>query len=85
MNSPIWMLDGEKVGIICSACICNSRQGRLLCERPGRHSKKQRGAVYSGLDGKLLLAMTILGDEIPWKAFNYGVYCHQIKLRLNSA
>ena len=29
--------------------------------------------------------MTILGDEIPSKAFNYGVNCHQIKLRPNSA
>jgi len=29
--------------------------------------------------------VTILGDEIPSKAFNYGANCHQIKLRLNSA
>jgi len=29
--------------------------------------------------------VTILGDEIPWTAFNYGVNCHRIKLRLNSA
>jgi len=27
----------------------------------------------------------MLGDEIPSKAFNYGVNCHQIQLRLNSA
>jgi hypothetical protein len=26
----------------------------------------------------------ILGDEIPSKAFNYGVHCQQIELRLNS-
>jgi len=29
--------------------------------------------------------LTILGDEIPSKAFNHGVNCHQIKLRLNWA
>jgi len=29
--------------------------------------------------------MTILSDEIPSKAFNYWVHCHQFKLRLNSA
>jgi hypothetical protein len=29
--------------------------------------------------------VTILWDEIPSKAFNYGVNCHQIKVRLNSA
>ena len=29
--------------------------------------------------------LTILGDEIPSKAFNYGVNCHQLKLRLNLA
>jgi hypothetical protein len=29
--------------------------------------------------------MTILGDEIPSTAFNYGVNCRQSKLRLNSA
>jgi hypothetical protein len=36
-------------------------------------------------DSKLLLPMTILGDKIPWKAFNYGVHCHQIKRGLTSA
>jgi len=29
--------------------------------------------------------MTILGDEVPSKACNYGVHCDQIKLILNSA
>jgi hypothetical protein len=29
--------------------------------------------------------VTILGDEIPSEPFNYGVICHHIKLRLNSA
>ena len=29
--------------------------------------------------------MTILGDKILWKPFNYGVNCHQIELRSNSA
>jgi hypothetical protein len=29
--------------------------------------------------------LTILGDEIPSKAFNNGVNCHQINLNLNSA
>jgi len=29
--------------------------------------------------------MTILEDEIPSKASNYGVNCHLIQLRLNSA
>jgi len=29
--------------------------------------------------------MAIIGDKIPWKAFNYGVNCHQIELRFNSA
>ena len=24
-------------------------------------------------------------DDIPWKAFNYGIYCNQIKLSINSA
>jgi hypothetical protein len=28
--------------------------------------------------------MTILGDKIPLKAFNYGVNHHQIELRLHS-
>jgi hypothetical protein len=28
--------------------------------------------------------VTILGEEIPSKAFNSGVNCHLIKLRLNS-
>jgi len=32
-----------------------------------------------------LQTITILGHEIPSKAFNYGVNCHQIELRLNSA
>jgi len=30
-------------------------------------------------------SLTILGDEITSKALNYGVNCHQIKLRSNSA
>jgi hypothetical protein len=29
--------------------------------------------------------VTILRDEIPSKTFNYGVNCHQMNLRLNSA
>jgi len=29
--------------------------------------------------------MTLLGDEIPCNAFNYGVNCQLIKLRLTSA
>ena len=36
----------------------------------------ERGRLYT---------VTILGEEIPSKAFNYVVNCHQIKLRLNSA
>jgi len=79
------MFDIENVGIIFSACICNGTRGRLLFERPGRNLKKQGGAVYTALDYKSLSRVTILGDEITWIAFNYGVYCHQIKLRLNSA
>ena len=30
-----------------------------------------------------LQTLTILGDEILSEAFNYGVNCNQIKLRLN--
>jgi hypothetical protein len=41
--------------------------------------------VYTALDSKSLLPIMILGDEIPWKAFNYGVHCHQINLTFNSA
>jgi len=41
--------------------------------------------VYTAQDSKSLSPVTILGDEIPCNAFNYGVKCHQIKLRLNSA
>jgi hypothetical protein len=59
------MFKVENVGIISSACICNGRQGRHLFDRPGRDSKKQGGAVYTALDSKSLLPVTILGDEIP--------------------
>jgi hypothetical protein len=41
--------------------------------------------VYTTLDSKSLWPVTILGEEIPSKAFNYGVHCHQIQLGLNSA
>ena len=67
------MFHVENVGIISSACICNGRRGRLLFERPGRDSKKQGGPVYTALDSKLLSPVTILGDEISRKAFNYGI------------
>jgi hypothetical protein len=78
------MFDVENVGIISSACICNGRRGRLQFEWPGRDSKKQGGAVYPMLDYESLSPVTIPGDEILWKAFNYGVHCHWLKLRLNS-
>jgi len=42
--------------------------------------KKQRRSV----DHARLETVTIIGDEIHWKAFNCGVNCHQMKLRLNS-
>jgi len=42
---------------------------------------KERRSV----DCTRLQTLTILGDEIPSEAFNYGVNSHQIKLRLNSA
>jgi len=45
MHHLIWMLDGKTVGIIFSACICNGRRGRLLFERPWKHSTKKEGAV----------------------------------------
>jgi len=35
------------------------------------------------VDRARLETLTILVDEIPSEAFNYGVYCHQNKLRLN--
>jgi hypothetical protein len=79
------MFNVENVAIISSACICNGQEGRLLFGRPGRDSKKQGGTVYTLLDSKLLSPVTILGNEIPWKAFNYWVHYHQIQLRLNSA
>ena len=37
------------------------------------------------MDQARLQTVTILGDEISSKAFKYGVNCHQIELRLNSA
>jgi len=42
---PIWMFDFQKVGILSSACKCNSRRGRLLSERPWTDSTKKGGAV----------------------------------------
>jgi hypothetical protein len=42
-------------------------------DKKGRHS----------VDRARLDTLTILGDEIPSKAFHYGVNCHQIKLNLN--
>ena len=41
--------------------------------------------MYTALDSESLSPVTILGDEIPTKGFNYSVNCNQIKLRLNSA
>jgi len=79
------MFNIGNVGIISSVCICNGMRGRLLFEQPGKDLKKLGGAVYTVLDSKSLSPVTILGDEIPRKVFNYGVNCHQIKLRLNSA
>jgi len=38
-----------------------------------------------GVDHARLQTVTILADDIPSNAFHYGVNCHQIKLRLNSA
>jgi len=40
--------------------------------------------VRRGVDCARQYTVTILGDEIPSKAFNYGVNCNQIKLRFNS-
>jgi hypothetical protein len=74
------MFDVDNVGIISSACIFNGRRGRLLFERPQSDSKGQGGAVYTALDSKSLSPVTILGDEIPRKAFNYGFTA----IRLNS-
>ena len=79
------MLHVKNIGIISSACMSNSRRGRLLFEQSERDSKKKRGAVYTALDSKSLSPVTILGDKIPWKSFNSEVMCHQIKLGLNSA
>jgi len=44
-------------------------------DNEGRHS----------VDRARLKTVKILGNEIPSKVFKYGVNCHQIKLRLNSA
>jgi hypothetical protein len=44
-HSPILMFHVNNVGIIACACICNSRRGRLLFERPGRVSTKMGGTV----------------------------------------
>jgi len=79
------MFHVENVAIISSACICNRWRGRLLFERPGRDSKEQAGAVYTALDSNSLSPEMILRDEIPSKAFNYRVNCHQIELRLTPA
>jgi len=35
------------------------------------------------VDCARVYTLTILADEIPSKAFNYGVNCHQIELRFN--
>jgi hypothetical protein len=48
----IWMFDVKTVGIISPACICNGRRGRLIFERPWRHSTKKGGAVLTALDSK---------------------------------
>jgi hypothetical protein len=42
---PILMYDVKKVRIISSGCIFNDTQGRLLIERPRRHSTKKGGTV----------------------------------------
>jgi len=45
-HHPIWMFQVKTVGIICSACICDGRWGRLLFERPWRDlTKKGRCSV----------------------------------------
>jgi hypothetical protein len=49
---PMWMFDVKTVGIIISACRCNSRGGRLLFEQPRRDSTKKGGAVLTALDYK---------------------------------
>ena len=46
-----------------------------------RFDKKGRLSV----ERASLQTHTIRGDEIPSKAFNYGVNCHQINFRLNKA
>jgi len=65
------MFHSENVGIISSACIGNSRQGRLQIEQPGRDSEIRWGAVYTMRDSKSVSPVTIFRDEMPLKAFNY--------------
>jgi len=79
------MFDIKNVGIISSPSICNGGQGRLLFRCPGSDSNTKSSVVYTAPDSKSISPMMILRDKIPWKGFNYGVICHQIKLRLNSA
>ena len=78
------MFEVKYVGINSSVCICNGRCGRLLSEQPGRDSKQNGAAMSDALDSRSLSPVILLGDEIPCKAFNYGVNCHQITLRLHS-
>jgi hypothetical protein len=40
-HHPIWIFDVKTVRIIFSACICNSRRGKLVFERRWRDSKKK--------------------------------------------
>ena len=41
--------------------------------------------MQTALDSKPQLPVTIVGDNIPWKTFKYGVDCYLIKLILNAA
>jgi len=73
--------------------------GAVLCYATRRLGDRQRvilrqrirgsdGAVRAVRNTRLFETETRVvddvGDEIPSKAFNYGVNCHQINIRLNS-
>jgi len=73
------MFDFKKAGIISSACICKGWRGRHqffptmeVFNKNGRRS----------IDCARLHTLTIIRDKILWKAYNYGVNWHQIKLSI---
>jgi len=85
----------KKVGMISSACICNSRRGRLLFEWPWRDSTKMWGAMYTALDSKpwqysgmrslekhSIVGLTAIRLYSDWSQHWYSLLQQRLKLYL---